>query len=154
MGTAPGNNAPTKSLQTLSGINKSLVDFQGNTVLLNFWASWCQPCIAEMGDLDRLARKLKDRKFKVVAVAVNDHINQVKELQKRLQLKQIEILLDPQGKLSRAYKVSAFPESFIIDPTGKIKIFHDPYDGIPKTRLVGPRAWSEDTYLHAIQKIL
>jgi peroxiredoxin len=141
-GLGPGENAPKFTLTSLSGDEVSLESLAGNYVLVNFWAAWCAPCVEEMPQLQELAEQLKDLPFKVVTIAEDEAVPQLAEFRKRFSLT-IPILLDTKGDLRSDYKVTGYPETFLIDPSGRIVMIKDPLDGRPTVRLVGPREWLE-----------
>jgi cytochrome c biogenesis protein CcmG, thiol:disulfide interchange protein DsbE len=139
-GLGPGENAPQFSLQSLDGQSVSLSSFRGSYVLLNFWAAWCAPCVEEMPLLEKLASTLNELPFRVVTIAEDEAVPQLAEFRKRFNLT-IPILLDTSGAISKKYKVTGYPETFLIDPSGRIVMIQDPSDGRPTVRLVGPRDW-------------
>jgi cytochrome c biogenesis protein CcmG, thiol:disulfide interchange protein DsbE len=120
----PETNAPAPdfSLETLSGETVSLSDFRGQVVLINYWATWCNPCRAEMPLLQRYAdRYQKD----LVVLAVNDGepVDQVKSFVKELNLA-LPILLDPSETVTQQYRIRGFPTTMFVDQDGKIRYQH------------------------------
>ena len=117
-----GERKPFSSLVTFmpdgSG-RRSLNDYPGQVLVVNFWASWCPPCLAEMPTLQSLAARLKDRPFKVLAVNVGDRPTKVRQLA-TLWGNDIEFLLDGDGKQARAWGVRFYPATFILDSHGRI----------------------------------
>ena len=146
MGLAPGNKPPPFQLKSLKGEIASLESFKGKTVLLNFWASWCAPCVEEMPALQNLYSKAEGLGLEVVAVAVSDAEDAVSKFREANNLT-FPILLDPEGEVRDQYKVQGFPESFIIDKNGRLILFPDPEKGIPSVRIVGGRSWDSDQML-------
>lgn len=139
-GLNPGDLAPDFSVTNLLGESVKLSDFRGRPVLLNFWASWCVPCEAEMPAFEKIYSDFKDRGFVIVAVAVDDSLDQIQAFQGRYKLS-FPILIDKAGVTKRLYKYSGFPESFLIDKEGRLVMFQDPEDDQPVIRIVGPRDW-------------
>jgi len=152
-GLAPGNNAPDFTLPDLSGERVSLSDFRGKVVLLNFWASWCAPCVVEMPALERAYNQLKDRGFVVLAVAIDDDLNAIKEFQKDLGLT-FPILLDNTSRTKNRYKISGYPETYIIDAEGKMVLFSDPEGNMPVVKILGPREWDSPNAIQRISQLL
>jgi thiol-disulfide isomerase/thioredoxin len=112
--------APEISVTDLDGNPVALSDFKGKFVLLNLWATWCQPCIKEMPSLVDLQKKLGSA-LTVIAVS-EDHRGEVivKLFVQKLGLDTLKIGLDPKSAASRALDVRGLPSSFLIDPNGKI----------------------------------
>jgi len=149
-GVAPGNLAPDFSLPDTSGEIRSLSDFRGKVVLLNFWASWCAPCVVEMPALERLYNQLKDRGFVVVAVAIDDDENAIREFQKDYDLT-FPILLDNTSRTKNRYKIVGYPETYILDTDGRMVLFSDPQDNMPVVKIMGPREWDSP---NAVQRLI
>ena len=114
----PGPMTPVKDL---SGNDITLDAFHGELILLNFWATWCAPCVAEMPALERLQIHFEGQSFRVLAVSLDRQGGQkVMPFLERLGLDRLEILLDPRGRLSREVVVSGLPTTFLIDQNGQI----------------------------------
>lgn len=109
--------APAFTLKDLSGKKTSLKDFSGSVVVLNFWATWCPPCVSEMPSLEALHKKLGKKGVSVVAV--NDYEAREKPLRfiKKYGYS-FKVLVDEEGKTSEAYKATVLPTTFIIDKNG------------------------------------
>ncbi len=113
--------APGAAFQDADGRATSLQAFRGRVVLLNFWATWCAPCIREMPSLDRLQAKLGGEGLKVVAVSEDfTGLEVVVPFFKRLGLANLEVYLDPDGALSRAVGVAGLPTTLLIDREGRL----------------------------------
>jgi len=112
--------APEISVTDLAGNPVSLADFKGKFVLLNLWATWCQPCIKEMPSLVDLQEKLGSA-LTVLAVS-EDHGGEVivKLFADKLSLGKLKICLDPKATASRAFQVRGLPSSFLIGGDGKV----------------------------------
>ena len=97
----------------------SLHDYKGKIVLLNFWASWCAPCIEEMPSLLQL-QKLMGPKVTVVAVSIDEDAN---AYHKFLQDHNVDLLTvrDPQQNTPTMYGTTGWPETFVIDSSGRIR---------------------------------
>ncbi len=117
-----GNSAPDFSLQDLTGFHYSLSDMQGRVVVLNFWASWCTPCQAEMPAFQRVFDSYDPQKVVIlgVNVTIQDKINNVLEFVEEKQLT-FPILLDESGTVTTAYAIYAMPTTFFIDKEGVIQ---------------------------------
>jgi peroxiredoxin len=139
-GLNPGDLAPDFKLPNTTGSEQTLADFKDKVVLLNFWATWCEPCVSEMPAMQRLYLKLKDRGFAVVAIATDDTVDAIREFQKNYSL-DFPILIDQKGTLKTRYKVTGVPESFLLDRQGRMVMVLDPETNQPSVRIVGPRDW-------------
>ncbi len=113
--------APLEAFTDLAGNRVRLADFGGRVVLLNFWATWCAPCVREMPSLDRLQAALGDRALRVVAVSIDGGgVEVIRRFAKRLGLAHLGLDHDPEGALFRAFGVTGLPASFLIDPAGAV----------------------------------
>ena len=114
-----GQKAPALSLATLDGGRTTLADHRGKLVVLNFWATWCQPCALEMPSLESLWRRYRDRGLVVVAVSVDrGSPRNLLEPYVRNSKLTFPILLDPDAKTSDGWRVTALPATFLITPNG------------------------------------
>lgn len=121
----PGYKAPNFTLKDMDGKTVKLSDFQGKPVLLNFWASWCPPCNAEMPDLVKKSEQYKD---KVVFLGINlTATEQDSEGPKNFVKKynvQFPTLMDEKGKIADLYQALGIPTTFTVDPNGVIVDAH------------------------------
>lgn len=113
-----GDVAPDFALETLDGTMIRLSELRGRKVILNFWASWCAPCRAEMPDLERLYREHKDR-FTLLGINIREDRQAIERFLREVPVS-YPIVLDPQGAAVRAYRVIAQPATFWIDEQGRI----------------------------------
>ncbi len=119
-GLEQGNIAPDFKLKTLDGEVVKLSDFRGEQIMLNFWATWCPPCRAEMPDLQKLYEE-KD----VVILAVNlleseESIEDVEQFVEDFTLT-FPIVLDSEGNVAKIYQIQPIPTSYMIDEEGRIQ---------------------------------
>lgn len=118
---APPVPAPQTAFKDGSGQELSLAAFKGRVVLLNFWATWCAPCVREMPTLDRLQAKLGGQGLAVVAVSEdNGGLAVVSPFFKQYSLGNLEIYLDPTGELSRSFGLKGLPTTLLIDAEGHV----------------------------------
>ncbi|HFC09220.1 MAG TPA: TlpA family protein disulfide reductase [Chloroflexi bacterium] len=117
-----GANAPSFAAETLDGKIVHLQDFRGKPVVLNFWATWCPPCRAEMPMLQQYYVKHQND---YVMLAVNDAepASQVADFIKQKGFT-FTVLLDPQQALVQMYRIQGFPTTFFIDKDGVIRYMH------------------------------
>jgi thiol-disulfide isomerase/thioredoxin len=154
VGLNPGDLPPEIALPTLEDSAKilSVRSLKGKVVLINFWASWCAPCVAEMPELQKLQDTLGADKFTVLAVGVEDSPENLAKVKKRFSLT-FPIVLDRVGEIKRTYKLVGFPESFLLDTEGKLVMVMDPDSNEPVVRTIGPREWAKDPMLSQIRML-
>jgi len=115
-----GFAAPDFTLETRDGETISLSDLRGQAVLLNFWATWCPPCRAEMPAIQSVYERYRDQGFTVLAVDVGEGDAQVGAFVDEQGLT-FPILMDRDANVSHRYQVRAMPSTFFIDPSGVIR---------------------------------
>ena len=116
-------SAPDFKLKNLVGEIVALNNFQGKTVLLNFWATWCLPCKEELPSMQRLYKKLGPSGVDVVAVSIDrDNPAKVKRYIDQYNLT-FPVLLDPGQEVRKAYFIMGLPTSYLIGPDGNLKGF-------------------------------
>ena len=113
-----GSNAPDFEWNAANGKTVKLSDFRGKTVVITFWATWCEPCRAEMPAMQRVARQT-DVVF--LAVDLLEDGAKVRSFMDSLALDRLEPLLDLDGTVTRRYAVLELPQTFFIDPQGVIR---------------------------------
>jgi peroxiredoxin len=152
-GTSPGESAPKFSLRSIKGETLSLADFKNKGIVLNFWASWCEPCIAELPSLERLHNILKDKNAQVVSIVIDDSEELVKAEVAKAGVT-YPVLLDSNSTVKNLYKVSGVPETFLIKPDGTIASQLNS-DGMIKTKITGSQEWDDkDTYNGLLNALL
>ena len=112
--------APATSFIDLAGNPASLAEFAGKIVLVNLWATWCEPCLREMPSLERVQSRLGD---KITVVAISEDRGGSKTVEPfigKLGLRSVKVYLDPKSGMERALKVQGLPTSFLIDREGRI----------------------------------
>ncbi|TCP62770.1 thiol-disulfide isomerase/thioredoxin [Rhodovulum bhavnagarense] len=111
---------PKAALVDATGATRSLVDYRGKWVVLNFWAPWCPPCRAEMPSLDRLQAQMGGADFAVVTVATGrGNMTQVTRMFDDLGVRDLPRLRDPDSALARQMGVMGLPVTVILDPEGR-----------------------------------
>ena len=128
--TRIGAPAPDFELSLVDGRRVSLSDLKGRAVVLNFWATWCPPCRAEMAALDQAQAGLEDRGVVVLGVNQRESESIVAGFVREQGLA-FPIALDPAGIANEAYRVAALPTTYFIDRDG---IIRDVVYGGPMTR--------------------
>ncbi|MBI2883850.1 MAG: TlpA family protein disulfide reductase [Candidatus Methylomirabilis oxyfera] len=125
-----GHLAPDFTLKTLEGNTIQLSEFRGKkVVLINFWATWCPPCRLEMPTMQQIYSEYKERGFEILAVNIEPDAEQaISDFVKELRLT-FPILLDPDMKVIRKFRVIGLPVSVLIDRQGIVRAkeigYHD-----------------------------
>jgi len=116
----PPQPAPQAGFTDSDGNPKSLADFKGKPVVVNLWATWCQPCLKEMPSLDRLQAQL-DGKLAVAAVSEDRAgAKRVGPFVAAMGLQKLKIYLDPKSDVGHALNVRGLPTSIVIDAQGRV----------------------------------
>jgi cytochrome c biogenesis protein CcmG, thiol:disulfide interchange protein DsbE len=119
----------------------TLSEFRGKVVVLNFWATWCQPCVAEMPSLVQMQRRMKDKGVTVLAVSIDDSDG---AYHKFLQNYGIDFLTvrDADKKSNALYGTFRFPETYIIDRNGTVR-----------RKFIGAVEWSDPEIVDFLNKL-
>ncbi len=142
-GTRPpriGESAPDFSVQD-SARTVSLHEFRGQVVVLNFWATWCPPCVEEMPSLVQLQSKLGGKGVKVLAVSVDVDENAYKKFLKDHGVNLLSVR-DPNQRANTLYGTFKFPETYIIDRDGKVR-----------RKFIGPVDWTQPEILSYLSRM-
>ena len=131
--------APDFTLKSHSGQNLKLSEHRGEVVLINFWASWCQPCRAEAPLLESFQQQNAGRPFTVLGIDLDDSTEDAQAFVSRYGLSYPQ-LRDGDGRDRRdAYGMTGFPESFLVNPQGKLALIRrGPVDAAYLDRSVEP----------------
>ncbi|MDH5183779.1 MAG: TlpA family protein disulfide reductase [Gammaproteobacteria bacterium] len=112
---------PPLQLQQYQGAVRSLVAEQGKVVLVNFWATWCPPCVHEMPSMQGLYQDLKPQGLEILAVNMAESEVQIEMFLQTRGAVDFPVLLDRDGAALRRWDVFAFPTSFVIDRQGHVR---------------------------------
>jgi len=112
--------APALVLQDLQGKQHDLKDYRGQVVLVQFWATYCGPCRKEMPSMNKMAKKMGDVPFTILAVDMGESKEEVNQFVSEVK-PEFTILMDESGKSIADWRVFAAPSNFIIDPEGNIR---------------------------------
>jgi cytochrome c biogenesis protein CcmG, thiol:disulfide interchange protein DsbE len=143
---APGAPAPDFTARTLDSIPrvKTLADYRGQVVLLNLWATWCEPCKVEMPSIEALHRAYAPSGLKVVAVATDDpgFEDAIRRFVAEHGLT-FEVLSEGSGAIERAYQTRGIPATYLIGA-----------DGIIRKRIAGASDWSSPANRALVAQLL
>jgi peroxiredoxin len=141
-----GSAAPPLEGRTVDGTSRTrtLADYRGKVVLVNVWATWCEPCRVEMPSIEKLHREFGPQGLAVVAVSVDDagEDDHIRQFAKELGLT-FEILHDPARTTSRNYQITGYPETFVIGREGTIR-----------KKFIGAADWSSDANRALVRELL
>jgi thiol-disulfide isomerase/thioredoxin len=129
-------------LPILDGGKVKLSALKGSVVLLNFWATWCPPCRAEIPSMEVLHSKLKDKGLRVLAVDLAEETAKVRDFVKKNKM-EVTVLLDSTGQIGGAYGASSIPTTYVIGRDGAII-----------ARTVGSRDWGTQEMLSLFETVL
>lgn len=134
--------APELKAHDLAGTPRTLADYRGKVVLLNFWATWCPPCQREMPSLERLRTKMAGRPLEIVAISSAETPDEVNAYLSKMKLG-FPVLLDTDSSNTRRWKVFALPTTFVLDAEGRVRHV-----------LTGPAEWDEGEALAVAESML
>lgn len=138
----PPEEAEDFTLKTLKGGTVNLKDYRGRLIFLNFWATWCGPCRAEMPSMQRLWEEFKEEDFVILAINIQEESKLVSSFMNERGLS-FPVLLDEKGKVARSYGIRGIPTTFFLNPEGEI---------IGKA--VGARDWDSEESFQLIEELL
>jgi thiol-disulfide isomerase/thioredoxin len=135
---------PNEAFQDALGGKVSLADFKGKVVVLNFWASWCAPCVAEMPTLDALQADLGEQGLAVIAVSLDrEGIKKAAPFFRRTGVKNLKLYTDRMSDLFQELKGGALPTTYILDRAGQVMEVY-----------VGATNWNGDDVKAVLKKYL
>ncbi|HXZ48252.1 MAG TPA: TlpA disulfide reductase family protein [Usitatibacter sp.] len=133
---------PPLVLKDLAGREVDLRSLRGHVVLVNFWATWCGPCIAEMPALQRLHERLGGEPFEVLAVNYGESRPKVEGFVRKKGFT-FDVLLDPDQAAADAWKARGLPMTYLVDADGRVRYWS-----------FGERDWSSGESLHQVEELL
>ena len=107
-------------LNDASGSRYQKDHFQGQITIVNFWATWCSPCVKEIPSLNRLRDQMRDVPFELISINFAENADTIRDFMKKVDV-EFPVLLDNTGAVAAKWKVLTFPSTFIIGPDGKIR---------------------------------
>jgi peroxiredoxin len=137
-----GDRAPKFSVVTTKGKTLSRDDFGGRLLVLNFWATWCPPCVAEMPSLNEFQRQLRQAGVVVLAVSVDRNERAMRDFVERFGL-DFEIAHDPDAGIPAAYGTFKYPETYIINSRGQVI-----------EKLIAEQDWADPQLIERVKRYL
>jgi thiol-disulfide isomerase/thioredoxin len=133
---------PALRLPDLEGRDWDLAQEQGRPIVLNFWATWCEPCRAEMQSFEVLEKQFQASRLKVVAVNFKEGREQVRRF-RQAQALTLAMVRDSYGEAAQAWGVHTFPTTFVINPVGR-----------PVLQVEGEVDWGSPAVLQKLRTLL
>ncbi len=137
-----GAPAPDVSLVDLKGKTWTLSELKGQVVFVNFWATWCPPCVEEMPSMQMLHTVMPKNKFKMLAILTNDDPTLAASFAAKSGLT-MPILIAPDNGVARQYGVSGVPETYIVDK-----------QGVVREKFIGPAHWDSPWAIQMLAKYI
>jgi len=137
-----GDRAPDFKIVTDGGRSITRSNFGGRLLVLNFWATWCPPCIEEMPSLNEFQRRLASQGVVVLGVSVDKSEKVYREFLRKANVS-FQTARDPEADISAEYGTFKFPETYVIDSKGRVVQKH-----------IGARNWSDEQLLTEIRALL
>jgi thiol-disulfide isomerase/thioredoxin len=137
-----GGATPALALQDVRGRDHRLEDYRGRVVVINFWATWCEPCRDEMPSMQRLKEKMAGAPFALLAVNYAEGNARVEEFLKKVPV-DFAILMDRDAAVSRRWQARVLPYTVVIDPAQRIRY-----------TVTGELDWSAPAVEAALRKLL
>jgi thiol-disulfide isomerase/thioredoxin len=142
-GEASMRGRPEKNFQfTLNGKPRMLADLRGQVVILNFWATWCPPCVDETPSLIQLQKEIAGRGGTILAVSLDDDQNAYANFLKANHV-DFPTYRDPTKKTALDYGTTMYPETYIIDRNGRID-----------RKIIGPQDWTGPQMMAYLDSVL
>ena len=136
------DTAPDFTITTDDGRTISRSNFGGRLLVLNFWATWCPPCIEEMPSLDRFQKQFAGSGVVVLGVSVDRDANAYRRFLERARVSFLTAR-DPEARISSRYGTFKFPETYVIDRRGRVR-----------EKIIGPADWTEAAILERVRRLL
>ncbi len=137
-----GDRAPDFSITAVNGKTITPKNFGGKLLVLNFWATWCQPCVQEVPSLDMLQRELGSKGLVVLGVSVDTDQKAYHDFLNRFHVSYLTAI-DPKQSINTKYGTVQFPESYLIDTHGRVV-----------EKIVGEADWSSEQMVEHVQSLL
>jgi peroxiredoxin len=115
-----GGATPPLALQDLDGRQHRLQDYRGKVVLVNFWATWCEPCREEMPSMNRLRSSLAGQPFAVLAVNLAEPESRIRRFMEKVPL-EFTVLMDRDTGAAKTWQARLLPASFVVGPDGRVR---------------------------------
>ena len=136
-----GESAPSFTLPGLESDNVSLAQYRGKVVVLNFWATWCPPCVMETPSLEQFATEMKSDGVTVIGISVDENGQQLRQFVKEYHLT-YPVARDPSAALAHRYGTFKFPETYIIGRDGHVA-----------EKIIGATDWADPNMIAFVKSL-
>lgn len=136
-----GDAAPDFSITTDRGLKVTPTSFGGKVLVLNFWATWCSPCVEEVPSLNEFQAAVASSGVVVVGVSIDKNPALYDKFVKRFNVK-FQTARDPEADISASYGTFKIPETYIIDKSGKVV-----------QKIIGPRNWNDPQIIDYVKTL-
>lgn len=137
-----GDTAPSFTVKTETGRTITPANFGGKLLVLNFWASWCQPCLQEVPSLEVFSRQFAPEGVVVLGVSVDKNENLYRQFLKQFPVT-FQVARDPSWDIAANYGTFQLPETYIIDSSGKVV-----------QKVIAAQNWMNPEFVQSIKKML
>ncbi len=137
-----GDQAPAFAVKADNGRTITAADFGGKLLVLNFWATWCQPCVEEVPSLDQFAKDMAGSGVVVLGISMDTNPQKYRAFLDRTHVS-FMTARDPDAKISASYGTFKYPESYIIDTKGKVV-----------QKIIGATNWTDGSMVEAVKSFL
>jgi peroxiredoxin len=137
-----GDKAPNFQIKSESGRTFSRSEFGGKLLVLNFWATWCPPCVEEMPSLNQFAQAMSNSGVVVLGVSVDKSEKVYRDFLQQRRLA-FQVARDPEENISSSYGTFKWPETYVINQEGRVV-----------QKYIGPRNWTDPEIVNSIKALL
>ncbi len=116
------SDTPALELKDMQRVKRTLADYKGKVLVLNFWATWCEPCVEEMPSLQKLKKRLETQ-VNVVGVNLGEGQARIEKFMAKSGVT-FPVLLDRDGDAKIAWKVNIAPTTYVLDADGKVRFYY------------------------------
>jgi peroxiredoxin len=137
-----GDTAPKFAVTTENGRKISTSEFGGKLLVVNFWATWCPPCVEEMPSLNAFARQMQPQGVVILGISVDRNERAYRDFLAKHNL-EFQVARDPEENISSSYGTFKWPETYVIDREGKVV-----------QKYIGPRDWTDPQIANSFRNLL
>ena len=137
-----GDKAPDFKITTDDGRTVTRANFGGKVLVLNFWASWCAPCVSEAPSLEAFERQMGPQGVVVLGVSIDTNEKRYRQFLERFRIT-FPTARDPEANLSASYGTFLIPETYVIDSTGRVRL-----------KIISDQNWMDPDFVTRVKAML